>query len=89
MTTPQIRPPQQQVAVPEIAPSAIAQNVSESDSTTYANVRGVWVGSTGNLAVTMNGQTVTFNNVPDGTLLPISPTQFLTASTASNVVFLF
>lgn len=85
-------PPQQQVAVPEIAPSLIALNVSESDSTTYTNVRGVYVGDGGSgkdLVVTMNGVDVTFSNVPTGAVLPIGPTAVKTGSTAGDIVLLF
>ena len=52
----------------------------------------LYVGSTGNLKVTMaGGGTVTFKNIPDGTFLPIAvkhiqhPTA-TTADTASDII---
>lgn len=48
--------------------------------------RGVYVGTTGNITVTMaSGNSVSFNNVQNGTFLPIA-IKALTAATASNVV---
>jgi len=85
----QIPNPQFAVAVPQIAPSSIAQAITESDTDTYENVRYVWVGGTGDLVVTMNGEDVTFAAVPDGSLLPISITALKTGSTVSSVVLLF
>lgn len=86
---PQIPPPQFEVAVPQLASSSIALAITESDTTTYQNVRRVWVGGAGDLVVTMNGSDVTFTSVPAGTLLPISITALKTGSSVSNVVLLF
>lgn len=86
---PLIPAPQFAVAVPQIAPSSIAEAISESDSTTYQNVRSVWVGGDGDLVVTMNGDDVTFTGVKAGSLLPISITALKTGSSVTNVVLLF
>lgn len=47
-------------------------SITKSDSTVYAPcMRGVWVGTTGDLAVmTAKGTTVTIKNVFGGTLVP-------------------
>ena len=52
--------------------------------------RYVYVGTTGNLKVTMrDGTTVTFTSVPAGTVLPIrAKVIWATGSTASNIVAL-
>lgn len=50
--------------------------------------RAVWVGTGGDIVVIGEAGTdaVTLANVPDGTLLPISPTRVTEASTASDIV---
>lgn len=86
---PTIPAPQMLVGVPQITFSSIALNITESDVTTYENVRAVWFGGTGTAVVTMNGEDVTFANIPDGTMMPISITKLKAASTVSSVVLLF
>lgn len=68
-----------------------AQTVVPSDTATIKTTRSVWVGSTGNLVVTMtSGNSATFNNVPNGTWLPIQVTQVkATNTTASNIMALY
>lgn len=68
-----------------------AQAVTLSDTATIAVTRSVWVGSTGNLKVTMvSGNTATFDAVPNGTWLPIQIKQvWSTGTSASNVVALY
>lgn len=69
-----------------------ALTVTKSDSTVFAaETRGVYVGGTGDVAVTMfDKTTVVFKSVPDGALLPIAVTQILsTNTTATNMLALF
>lgn len=74
------------MAQEQIEPGSNAEAVTPSDSTIIYS-RGIWVGTGGNLAVTMyGGTTVTFANVPAGTLLPIKVSKvMLTGTTASDI----
>jgi hypothetical protein len=66
--------------------------VTPHDSTDLTTVsRAIWVGTGGNVvAVTASGSPVTFNNVPDGTLLPIRVSRInSTNTTASDIVALW
>lgn len=69
------------------APAEAGAAVTASDST-IVNFRSLYVGTTGNVAVTMkNGQVVTFPGVPAGMILPIVVTKVMaTNTTASNIV---
>ena len=68
-------------------PGANALAVTPSDSTVLANVRGLYVGGTGDVAVTMlGGAAVTFATVPAGTVLPIRVSHVMAATTATNIV---
>jgi hypothetical protein len=52
-------------------------------------VRGVYIGGTGNLAVRMinaPSTTVTIENLPVGTILPIRITRVMAATTASALI---
>lgn len=66
-----------------------------SDSTTdLANfTRAIYVGSAGDVSVTMVDETsntfVTFSSVPAGTILPIRVKRVSTSSTANNMVGLY
>ena len=66
-------------------------DVSGADQAFNRLTRGIWVGSTGNIAVVMaSGRATTFTNVPDGSLLPIAASSVLqTGTTAGDVVALF
>lgn len=79
-----------------------AQAVTPSDSVDLSLAGGSFtppqttgalpfVGSTGNLKVTMvGGQTVTFTNIPDGTFMPIQVTRiWSTGTTATDILALF
>ncbi len=69
-------------------PGTTAGAVTPSDSTVLTS-RAVWVGTGGDLSVRLSGApstTVVFANVPDGSLLPISVTRVMAATTASDVV---
>lgn len=67
--------------------------ITKSDSTVFTTpTRYVWVGGAGNVAVLMNGDSVsvTLVAVPVGTMLPISVVQVLsTGTTATNLVGLY
>ena len=67
-----------------------AQTVAPSDSAVLSTTRSLYVGTTGNLAVTMlSGSILTFTNVPVG-ILPIQVTQVrLTNTTASGIIALY
>ena len=77
---------------PSPSPDACAVHafaVTPSDASTYAQpTRWLWVGTTGNVAVTMqDGSTATFNAVPAGYRLPVSVTQVRsTNTTASGII---
>jgi len=62
-------------------------NSTDLDAVTNA----IWVGSTGNVAaVLIDGSVVTFNAVPDGTLLPVRAARVnSTGTTATNMVALY
>lgn len=80
---------QQPILLNSPATSAVA--VTKSDSTILTQTsRALYVGSTGDVAVTMEGgDTVTFATVPAGAILPIRVTQVLsTGTSASNIVAL-
>jgi hypothetical protein len=70
-----------------IAPAQDAAAVTPS-ATALANVtKGIYVGTAGDLAVTMlGGDDVTFASVPAGSILPIRVTHVLEASTADDIV---
>lgn len=79
------------------APASAAAAVTPSD-TTVLNCRALYVGGAGNVAVHMLGvvgtspreTSVTFSNVPAGTILPISCYRVLsTSTTATNIVALY
>lgn len=48
--------------------------------------RALWVGTGGDVSVTMDGEDVTFTNVPDGTMLMVRPSHVLSSTTASDIV---
>ena len=71
------------------AHNAIAITLSD---TTYVNsTRGLYIGGSGNLKVTMvDGGVVTFSNLISGTILPIQVNKcWLTGSTATLVLALY
>lgn len=74
-------------------PAQGAAAVTPSDSTDLdvQGSRGLWVGGAGNVAViTAQGDTVTFNGVAAGYLLPVAVSRVLaTGTTATNLVALY
>jgi len=72
-------------------PARNAEAVTPDDDTDLTNVsRALWVGTGGDVVVTMQGgDTVTFANVPDGSLLPIAVSRVkATNTTAADMVAL-
>lgn len=72
-------------------PAKHAAVITPNDSADLAaTTRGIYVGSSGDLAViTVSGDTVTFPNVPGGAIFPICVTRVLaTGTTANNLVAL-
>jgi hypothetical protein len=72
-------------------PAAGGFSISPNDSVTLPiTPRAVYVGVGGSLSVVMKwGGQVTFDNVPDGTLLPIRVAKVLAASTATALLGLY
>ena len=72
------------------SPKAVA--VTPSDSTNLSfDTRAIYVGTSGNVvAVFCDDSTVTFANVPAGTILPIIVKRInSTSTTASNIVAIY
>lgn len=70
------------------SPAANAADVTPSDSSDLAVFsRALYIGGAGNVSVVMlGGQTITFNGVPAGTLLPFRVRQVRsTGTTATNI----
>lgn len=65
-----------------------AAAVTPSDSTELGQVRALYVGGAGNLAVTMRGDTaaVTFSSVPAGTLLPLAVAKVMSTNTTATAI---
>lgn len=67
-----------------------ARAVTTSDVTIIPVTRGLYVGSTGDLEVTMaSGEVITFVGVPTGTLMPLQVTQVRAGSSASSIIALY
>ena len=89
MPTPSDRSGGLQVATPEIDPASFWVAVTPSDSTVLYGVRGIFVGSAGDVVATdQDGTDATFTCVA-GQLLPIMPSKIKsTGTTASGIVAL-
>ena len=73
-------------------PVRSGEAVTKSDSTTYDGVRGIYVGTAGDLAVLFAGDSVavTFVGVPAGSFLPFEVTKIMsTGTSASNIVVVY
>lgn len=70
------------------APATRAAPITPHDTNDLTFVtRAIYVGGAGDLSVIMRaGDTVTFADVPAGTLLPIRVSRVLVATSATNVV---
>lgn len=77
----------------DTGPATRAQSMTPNDTDDIEAgdmPRAIWVGGAGNLAVVMaDGQTVTFEAVPAGFMLPIRIKRLLTSTTASAIVGLW
>jgi hypothetical protein len=74
------------------SPADNATEVTPNDTTPLAYVsRGLYIGVTGNLSVTMQGGgNVTFVGLPAGTVLPVRVTHVRSSSTtASSIINLY
>ena len=83
--------PKSKDSIASIGPADSYSAVTPNDST-VVQARALWIGTGGNVAVkaTNGAPSVTFTNVPDGTLMPIMAYQGMnTNTTASNIVALF
>ena len=72
-------------------PAEYAVAVTKSDSTVLNATRALYIGGSGDVAVTMaGGGNVTFSALAAGTILPIRVTKVLsTGTTATNIVALY
>ena len=68
----------------------VAKVVTPSDSTILEITRGLYIGSTGDVVVTMaDGDNVTFSAVPTGVVLPIQVSKVKAATSASLILALY
>ncbi len=70
--------------VNESNPAHAAVAITKSDSTVLTVTRSLYVGTTGDVAVVMQGATVLFPSVPAGAILPICVTKVLSANTTAS-----
>jgi hypothetical protein len=71
-------------------PGRTARAITPNDSATIGGVRGIFVGTAGNLTVDFTDVSdVVFKNVPSGTLLPIAPLRVKAATTAADIVGIY
>ena len=79
-------------AVLNPGPASRAVVVSPSDTMNLPYVaRGIYVGTSGNIAIlTFGGDSIVFQNVQSGSIIPVSTIRVLaTNTTASNIVALW
>lgn len=82
------------MATPHSGPSAAAPAekavaITEHDTNSFPLTRALYIGTTGNLVVTMaDGVDCTFNNVPVG-IFPVQCIKLKTASTVADVVAMY
>lgn len=68
-------------------PAYDAAAVTKSDSTHLGNVRGLYVGGAGDVAVlTAGGTTLTFSSVPAGSVLPIQVQKVMSTNTTATAI---
>lgn len=69
------------------ATSAEEVDISSEDHTFTNTTRGIYVGGTGDMTVTMlDGQEVTFATIPAGTILPIRAVSVTRATTDATTM---
>lgn len=72
------------------ATGAEAVDIGSNDHTFSAKIRGLYVGTTGNVVVHFPAGNATFSNVPPGSILPVAVDKVIrTGTTASNMVGLY
>lgn len=64
-------------------PASIAFAITPGTEDLPYRTRYLWVGTTGDVVVEMNGAEVVFTNVPDGSLLPIRVDKVLAETSGS------
>jgi len=73
-----------------LAPASDAIAVTKSDTTVLVPTKGLYIGGTGAVTVTMaSGNDVAFAAVPAGTVLPIRVIKVKDATVATNIVALY
>lgn len=72
----------------ETISASYAEAVTPNDSTLFdSSTRGIYVGGTGDLAVTMEGGgVVTFVSVLSGSILPIRCTKVMSTNTSATAI---
>lgn len=72
-------------------PATRAEAVTPSDSADLTRLtRALWVGGTGNISVVMEGgQTVTIEDIPAGTWMPIRVSRVRSTSTTATKIVAF
>lgn len=72
-------------------PARSCQAITKSDSTTYTEGRGLWVGTGGDVAVILKDDTVavTIPDVLGGTLLPIQVSKVMSTNTTASGFVIF
>lgn len=72
-------------------PSSGFAAVTKSDTTILENVRALWVGGAGDLAVQAKAgnPTITFKGVAAGSIVPIKAARVMAATTATDIVALY
>ena len=70
-------------------PATSAVAVTPNDTTLLSTTKGLYIGTTGDVVVTMaDTSLVTFSTVPAGVILPIRVIHVMAATTAGNIVAL-
>jgi hypothetical protein len=69
-----------------VYPAIAGFTVTPSDTTVLTDVRALWVGAAGNVAVRMiaDGSTLVFAGVPAGTLLPVQVDKVMATNTTAG-----
>lgn len=71
----------------DISGAVNAIDITPSDATVLSFVRGLYIGGTGDVAVTMKGGgSVTYEAVPAGTFMPIHVTKVLATGTTATAI---
>lgn len=71
-----------------LEPYGFFSALTKSDDTVLTGLRGIYVGGTGDVIVKDSGGAgpITFKAVPVGTILPISITRLMAATTATLII---